>query len=90
MTRSSKDERIELRTTSDEKRLLSEAAARERLDVTAFVLRAALPAAQEVLARAETIVLSDRETAQLLDLLEHPPVATPALIEAVRRRSGGG
>lgn len=62
----------------------------ERLDVMAFVLRAALPAAQEVLARAERLVLSERETAQLLDLLEHPPAPTPALIEAARRRLARG
>ena len=90
VTRSSRDERIELRTTSDEKRLLSEAAAQERLDVTAFVLRAALPAAREALARAERLVLSERESAQLLDLLEHPPAPTPALIDAARRHLARG
>lgn len=66
-------ERVELRTTGDEKRLLVAAAAHEHVDVTAFVLRAALPAAREVVDRASRVQLSARDTARVLELLEHPP-----------------
>lgn len=77
-----KGERVELRTTGDEKRLLVAAAAHEHLDVTAFVLRAALPAAREVVDRAATVQLSARDTARVLDLLEQPPEPSPRLRRA--------
>ena len=79
-------ERIELRATSEEKRLLSAAAAHERLDLTSFIMRNALPAAREVVDRAERIVLSERDSERVLALLENPPEPTPALMEAARRR----
>lgn len=80
-------DRIELRATREEKRLLAAAAAHERLDVTGFILRSALPAARDVLDRAERIVLSERDSARVLDLLENPPEPTPALLAAARRRA---
>lgn len=86
--RAAREDRIELRATRDEKRLLTQAAAHERLDVTSFVLRSALPAAREVVERAERIVLSDRDSARVLELLENPPAPTTALLAAARRRSG--
>ena len=81
-----RNDRIELRTTREEKRLLSAAAAYERLDVTSFIMRNILPAAREVVDRAERIVLSQRDTERVLALLEKPPKPTPALLAAARRR----
>jgi uncharacterized protein (DUF1778 family) len=80
-----RDHRIELRASREEKRVLAAAAAYERLDVTTFVMRAALPAAQEVVARHEQITLSARDTARILELLEHPPKPSAALRAAARR-----
>ncbi len=71
--------------TAEEKTLLASAAARERLDVTSFILRAVLPAAREVVSRPERIVLGEQDAEYILDLLEHPPEPSPALIEAARR-----
>lgn len=82
-----RDDRIELRTTSEEKRLLASAAAYERLDVTSFIMRKVLPAAREVVERAERIVLSERDSTRVLKLLESPPKPTKALLAAVRRRA---
>jgi uncharacterized protein (DUF1778 family) len=82
----SRDDRIELRTTKAEKRLLAAAAAYERLDVTSFIMRNVLPTARDVVDRAERIVLSDRDTERVLKLLENPPKPTPALLAAARRR----
>lgn len=87
-TRAAREDRIELRATKEEKRLLAMAAAYERLDVTSFVMRNVLPAAREVVDRAESIVLSERDTVRVLALLENPPKPTPALMEAARRRAG--
>src|SRR5438093_1423287 len=53
-----RDDRIELRATKEEKRLLVAAAAQERLDVTSFIMRRVLPAAREVVDNAERIILS--------------------------------
>jgi uncharacterized protein (DUF1778 family) len=83
-------DRIELRTTKEEKRLLAAAAAYERLDVTSFIMRNALPAAREVIDRAERIVLSERDSGRVLKLLENPPKPTPALLAAARRRRARG
>jgi uncharacterized protein (DUF1778 family) len=85
-----RDDRIELRASREEKRVLAAAAAYERLDLTTFVMRAALPAAEEVVARHERIVLSARDSARVLELLEHPPKPTPALRAAAKRRRRRG
>src|SRR5215471_5740862 len=73
-----REDRIELRATKEEKRLLATAAAYERLDVTSFIMRSVLPAARQVVDRAERIVLSERDTARVLELLENPPKPTSA------------
>ncbi len=83
-------DRIELRATRQEKRLLAQAAAYERLDLTSFILRNALPAARDVVDRAERIVLSRRDSVRVLRLLEHPPEPAPALLAAAQRRAGRG
>ena len=85
-TQANRDDRIELRTTRAEKRLLTAAAAHERLDVTSFIMRAVLPAARDVVEKAERISLSERDSLRVLDLLENPPAPTPALLAAARRR----
>jgi uncharacterized protein (DUF1778 family) len=82
-----RDERIELRTTKEEKRLLATAAAHERLDLTSFIMRNVLPTAKQVVDRAERIVLSERDSARVLTLLDNPPKPTRALIAAARRRA---
>ncbi len=82
-----REDRIELRATKEEKRLLAAAAAYERLDVTGFIMRNVLPAARNVVDRAERIVLSERDSERVLKLLENPPKPTPALIAAARRRA---
>jgi uncharacterized protein (DUF1778 family) len=81
-----RDDRIELRATKEEKQLLASAAAHERLDVTTFIMRNVLPAARDVVDRAERIVLSARDSARVLKLLERPPKPTPALLSAAKRR----
>jgi uncharacterized protein (DUF1778 family) len=82
-----RNDRIELRATVEEKRLLGAAAAYERLDVTSFIMRNVLPVAREVVDRAERIVLSERDTRRILKLLENPPKPTKALLAAGRRRA---
>lgn len=85
-TRAMRDDRIELRASREEKQLLVAAAAHERLELTSFILRTVLPAAREVVDRAERVVLSERDSARVLALLENPPRPTRVLLAAARRR----
>jgi uncharacterized protein (DUF1778 family) len=83
-TEGTRSDRIELRATPQEKALLMRAAAMEHLDMTSFVMRAAVPAAQEVIERTEHIKLSERDTLLVLDLLENPPPPNAKLIAAIK------
>ena len=85
-TRAARGDRIELRATREEKRLLVAAAAHERLDVTSFIMRNVLPVARESVGRAEQMEVSERDFMRVLDLLENPPPPAPALIAAAKRR----
>jgi len=85
-TRATREDRIELRATKEEKRILAAAAAYERLDLTSYVMRNVLPVARAAVDRAERIVLSKRDSARVMELLENPPKPTPALLAAARRR----
>ena len=86
MPTEAREDRIELRATKEEKRLLATAAAYERLDVTSFIMRNVLPSARKVVDRAERIVLSERDSERVLKLLESPPKPPAALLAAARRR----
>ena len=86
MATATREDRIELRATREEKRLLAAAAAYERLDVTSFIMRNVLPSARKVVDRAERIVLSGRDSKRILRLLENTPEPPPALVAAARRR----
>jgi uncharacterized protein (DUF1778 family) len=79
-----REDRLELRATKDEKRLLAIAAAYERLDVTTFIMRQVLPAARKIVDHAERIKLSERDTTRVLELLDNPPKPTEALLDAAR------
>ena len=78
--------RIELRIPAEQKAVIVRAAALERLDVTGFILRKVLPEAQAVIARAERVVLSERDSMRVLDLLENPPGPTALLVRAAEVR----
>jgi uncharacterized protein (DUF1778 family) len=81
-----RDDRIELRASREQKRILAAAAAYERLDLTSFVMRTALPAAEEIVARNERITLTARDSVRVLELLENPPAPPAALRAAAKRR----
>lgn len=77
--------RVEIRIDPEAKAKLARAAALEHIDLTAFILRAALPAAQTVIERAERIALTERDSLKVLDLLENPPAANSRLRRAATR-----
>ena len=76
--------RIELRVPPEQKAVIARAAALEHMDVTGFILKRVLPEAQAVVERAEHVVLSERDSLKVLDLLENPPKPTERLIRAAK------
>jgi uncharacterized protein (DUF1778 family) len=84
MEMNARSDRIELRATPYEKSLLTRAAAIEHLDLTSLVMRIAVPLAHDIIKRAEHVVLSERDTLLVLELLENPPPPTSKLVTAAK------
>jgi uncharacterized protein (DUF1778 family) len=76
--------RVAMRIRTQDKAKLMRAGALEQIDLTEFILRNALLAADRVIARAEHITLSDRDSARVLELLENPPPPNARLLAAAR------
>lgn len=76
--------RMSLRISAAEKALIMRAVVLQRTTLTDFVLRTAVEAAHEVIAEAEQISLSERDSRHVLDLLENPPAPNAKLMEAAR------
>ncbi len=76
--------RMSLRIRPDDKALLMRAVAYAHTDLTDFVLRNALRAAKAVIAQAEQVVLSERDSLRVLDALENPPAPSAKLLAAAR------
>lgn len=74
--------RIELRLSDDNKRLLTEAAAANGVDLTSFILGLVVPAAREVIARRDVLDLTVRDLEAIAERLDNPPSPTPALRNA--------
>ena len=74
--------RMSLRIRSDDKALLMRAVAYTHTDLTDFVLRNAVQAAKAVIAQAERVSLSERDSLRVLDALENPPAPNAKLLAA--------
>jgi uncharacterized protein (DUF1778 family) len=72
-------ERMNLRVKPEVKARLVRAAALNHTDLTEFVTRTALREADAVIAAAEHVSLSGRDSLLVLDLLENPPPANARL-----------
>ena len=76
--------RMSLRIRSAEKAQLLRAAALSQTDLTDFVIRHAVLAARNVIAEADNLRLSERDSVRVLDILENPPELNARLIAAGR------
>lgn len=76
--------RMSLRIRAEEKTLLLRAVAIKHTDLTDFVVKNALRAAQDVIAEAEHVQLSERDSLKVLNLLENPPAPNAKLLSAAR------
>ena len=76
--------RMSLRLRPGQKKLILRAAALQETDLTEFVLKHTLSAAESVIERAERVQLSKRDSQRVLDLLENPPAPNARLRAAAR------
>ena len=77
------NKRMNLRVRPEQKAKLMRAAALRNTHLTDFVLQLALREAEEVIEEAERIVLSERDSLMVLDLLENPPAPNAKLRAAI-------
>ena len=76
--------RMSLRIRAEEKAILLRAVALKHTDLTDFVIRHALHAANEVIKQADHTKLSARDSLRVLDLLENPPKPNARLLAAAK------
>jgi uncharacterized protein (DUF1778 family) len=76
--------RMSLRVRAEEKTLILRAVALKQTDLTEFVLYHAVRAAKAVIAEADHVQLSERDSLRVLDLLENPPAPNAKLLAAAR------
>lgn len=77
--------RMNLRVPPEQKAMLVRAAALRHTDLTDFVLQPALRVAKAVIEESERIVLSERDSLMVLNLLENPPAPNAKLQAAIAR-----
>ena len=77
------NKRMNLRVRPEQKATLMRAAALKNTDLTDFVIQNALREAKTVIEDAERIVLSERDSLTVLNLLENPPAPNAKLRAAI-------
>ena len=76
--------RLEARVAPEQKALFERAAAIRGQSLTDFLVQSAQAAAEEIIKTHELIVLTERDTAALIEALRNPPPPTDDLVEAFR------
>ena len=76
------NDRMSLRIASEEKSLLIRAAALQHTNLTEFVIRHVISAAQKIIDENERLELTERDSLHVLDLLDNPPVPNDKLMAA--------
>jgi uncharacterized protein (DUF1778 family) len=82
-----KNDRLELRISQDQRRILDEAAAASGMSVSAFVLSHATDAARDLLADRTSFVLPPERWNTFVTMLERDPRPMPGLAAFLTRRS---
>jgi len=77
------NKRLNLRVTPVAKSKLVRAAALRHTDLTNFVTQSALREAEAVIAAAEVVTLSERDSLRVLNLLDSPPPPNARLRAAI-------
>lgn len=76
------NDRMSLRIASDDKALLIRAAALQHANLTEFVVKNAIKVAQDIVSEHERLALSERDSLQVLSLLDKPPEPNAKLMAA--------
>lgn len=84
-TARARDERLNLRATAEEKRLLERAAVASHMSSTQFILQAALRSAEDVMAQETRFVLEPEEWTAFTAMLERPARSIPVLAAAAAK-----
>lgn len=79
----SDNSRMSLRLKPVDKAVIMRGSALAHTDMTDFVVRTAVQAAQELIAQSEQHKFSGRDSMMVLDLLENPPPANARMIAAI-------
>ena len=74
--------RLEARVNPAQKALFERAAALRGQSLTDFLVQSAQTAAEEIIRTNELIILTERDTAALVEALRNPPQPTEAMLEA--------
>jgi uncharacterized protein (DUF1778 family) len=82
-----KNDRLELRISQEERRVLDDAAAASGMSVSAFVLSHATDAARDLLADRSSFVLPPERWNTFVAMLERDPRPMPGLAAFLARRS---
>jgi uncharacterized protein (DUF1778 family) len=82
-----KNDRLELRISQEQRRILDEAAAASGMSVSAFVLSHATDAAHDLLADRTSFVLPAERWNSFVTMLERDPRPMPGLAAFLARRS---
>ncbi len=82
-----KENRIEIRSSNEEKRNFEEAAALAHMDLSEFIRFAAHLYAKTVYEEHQNILLSKEEGLHFLEALANPPLPNKRLKEAMERHS---
>jgi uncharacterized protein (DUF1778 family) len=77
--------RLQVRISAEDKAIIKRAAALRGCSLSAFVATSAVAAAEDVIRRGETIVLSERDGIKFVDAILNPKGPNEALLEAARR-----
>jgi uncharacterized protein (DUF1778 family) len=76
------NDRMSLRIASADKSLLIRAAALQHINLTDFVIRNAVSVARKVIEENERMELTERDSLQVMDLLDNPPAPNEKLLAA--------
>lgn len=74
-----KNERIDLRTNDEEKKLLERAAELKHLSLSSYIITTSLKQAKIDLEEEEIVLLSNQDRNRILAALENPPEPNEAL-----------
>jgi len=87
MTQTQRTERFEARLTPEQKQTLEAAAALRGQKLSEFVVSLAYQEAQRLLSEERLLKVSARDMDALLEALDSPPLPSPKLEAALKRRA---